>query len=383
LEYQGLVGPASSITFDQFLHLVRTFQEALLSHRLIVFTNEQVYFQCRQSCSCESYPVLRDVDAPISPLDQFYEFAFQIQSFSEQESVGAALKDFTRRQLSYDADILNAFRGTLKQYEREAGVYSLFGIPIIARPRDRELFKLRHPHLHDRGLEQRFTAALTWESHLHYSAGWITGGLRDRYGEDLPRRAGFPSWSWAGWRWPQKEQPVSLLGSYYYPSIDATVYTTDGVPLAWSLIQEQLEHGILDDRTISPTITLHAWTLPIKLVRRGFWASPKGKRYDSFVDGRQLSDNIRFHPYEGKWSSASTIYTAIYFGPLPGDMVWPKTALWGPSVFFMLVKERANGNWERVGEGSGYVYNLQQFFGWSDYSISIPDVFERKKLDIC
>jgi hypothetical protein len=97
-----------------------TYQEAVLSRRCLFFTDEQVYFECKQMTCCEAIHSLPNpkaatatefamlntgmFDADLKDLSyerkglwRFYEHLFQ----------------YKKRQLTFDSDSLNAFRGIL------------------------------------------------------------------------------------------------------------------------------------------------------------------------------------------------------------------------------------------------------------------------------
>lgn len=97
-----------------------TYQEAMLSRRCLFFTDEQVYFVCKQMTCCEAIHSLPNpkaatatkftmlntsmLDAELKELDherkglwRFYDHLFQ----------------YKKRQLTFDSDSLNAFRGIL------------------------------------------------------------------------------------------------------------------------------------------------------------------------------------------------------------------------------------------------------------------------------
>lgn len=71
------------------------------------------------------------------------------------------VKAYSKRQLSFESDVIRAFTGILKSIEPDFG-YSVWAIP-----------------------SKEFVRGLTWAHSLHKM--------------DL-RRPGFPSWSWTGWR---------------------------------------------------------------------------------------------------------------------------------------------------------------------------------------
>jgi hypothetical protein len=92
------------------------------------------------------------------------------------------LSQFTQRELSHSADMINAFQGIFQVFERSAQhpVYHFMGVPI---PPPWEV-RITRPKSIGRTPEGSFVIGLSWM--LHWSKS--------------DRRPQFPSWSWAGWK---------------------------------------------------------------------------------------------------------------------------------------------------------------------------------------
>jgi hypothetical protein len=107
---------------------IGTYQEALLSRRRLVFTDTQVYFQCRSEHYLEGLATAR-----CRP-----DFTQNLRAFprrgvgSESREVYDRLEEYYRRNVSYDTDIINAFLGIFQAFP---DVTHFYGIPIL-RPRD-------------------------------------------------------------------------------------------------------------------------------------------------------------------------------------------------------------------------------------------------------
>ncbi|KAK1246746.1 hypothetical protein MKX08_000548 [Trichoderma sp. CBMAI-0020] len=171
-----------------------TFQEALLTRRRLVFTEEQVYFECGAMNCCESFSGSTDaLYSEWGSTSPQYLRAGMFERSGWHKFVGfrskpgnalniftrylTAVEDYTARELRFEHDSLNAFAGIMKKFERaREPIIQLWGIPTTIR----------------RGelTERCFVEALCW-SHAH--TGWDDGFLRPS------RRPDFPSWSWAGW----------------------------------------------------------------------------------------------------------------------------------------------------------------------------------------
>lgn len=154
-----------------------TLQEGLLSRRRLLFTDEQVFFECDKFHCCESidllplnrheeilrFPGVRNREPELSP---YYS------SERECDHIFSILDDYTKRQLSHDDDVLDAVRGILAYFEDQhpQTIRHLWGLPFFLDANTDSIAK---------GL----TSSLVWENYL-----------------PCKRREGFPSWSWTGWK---------------------------------------------------------------------------------------------------------------------------------------------------------------------------------------
>lgn len=167
-----------------------TYQEAVLSTRRLVFTEEQVYFECSCMHCCES--VVDPLNLPINQIQNNEEFRSQMrigysgsyagvgQNPDQEESLKVIsqirdhVKCFTARQLSYESDSLHAFLGILNQYGKgSAPINHCWGLPV------------NYPGIAQTPLA--FVINLCWQHPLSLN-------------ENPPqRREELPSFSWAGW----------------------------------------------------------------------------------------------------------------------------------------------------------------------------------------
>jgi hypothetical protein len=160
-----------------------TFQERILSHRLLIFTEHQVFFHCRSETWWE--------DTKLEVLDPFvnldlanggwrHELIHGIYSerkkllwsgygrpeeVTELERYAALIHSYTSRELTNEDDSLNAIQGILRDFGSTIDGQDnrfIYGLPCAA-----------------------FDHALWWDNKYVPSMS--------------KRRKGFPSWSWAGW----------------------------------------------------------------------------------------------------------------------------------------------------------------------------------------
>jgi hypothetical protein len=99
-----------------------TYQETILSRRCLFFTDIQVYFVCAGMSSCEAAILNQIASPPTSTLHHSTESAMSAVIFRDGnftlgeppfDQFAAHICQFSGRHLTYDNDILNAFRGLL------------------------------------------------------------------------------------------------------------------------------------------------------------------------------------------------------------------------------------------------------------------------------
>lgn len=168
-----------------------TFQEYLLSKRLLVFMPNQAYFMCDGATFlegiidhvCMTHGVIEEQKLTPCCSRTFTDADFDgpptDRSMNYHNTYADLLEDYTEKQMSFESDILKAARGLLALLSREYNVRFLCGLPV--------------PNL------------------LGYFATWSPNGplVRRASGDmEIPP----PSWSWAGWRGPVAYLDTSFLG---------------------------------------------------------------------------------------------------------------------------------------------------------------------------
>ncbi|KAI9897037.1 hypothetical protein N3K66_008059 [Trichothecium roseum] len=177
-----------------------TFQEGLLSRRRLVFTEHQSWFECGEGSWMEALGGLELVEKP----DQLQRIVSNnmvpslnswLLSHLPKPLPGQTMKyahhtprlqqfsmlamEYSKRDLSFDADALNAFAGVSRYLRNssEPQLSHVLGIPYVPGPLN--------------GPDSRRTA----EEFMFYFLSWTHSS-----GETTPRRREcFPSWTWAGW----------------------------------------------------------------------------------------------------------------------------------------------------------------------------------------
>ena len=186
-----------------------TFQEALFSHRCLLFTKYQVYFNCNELHCSEAendIPVQEDAGASAF-LNSYLKSPKHFTRADRHNLLIITINGYIPRRLSYDGDALNAIAGILHHFEQElfpGGFH--FGLP---------------------------------KHELRYYLGWIGG--QDGAERQHARRASFPSWSWVGW---YMKSPIDVREELAQEQPALTVWTNEGENLSQTLQ--------LHDNTILP-----------------------------------------------------------------------------------------------------------------------------------
>ena len=144
------------------------FQEKALSKHLLYLTPYQAFYQCDQGILFEdaymetmntSFKI--DINQSEGLVNQWYN-SKPSRDMSSFMKYSTYVKDYARRDLSRQEDILHAFTGILNTLRLEFSSEFYWGLP-----------------------ESHFDIALTWIAPNHFPER---------------RRKGFPSWSWVGWQ---------------------------------------------------------------------------------------------------------------------------------------------------------------------------------------
>ena len=257
--------PTRSIHTTKWYTRGWTFQEALLSRRRLVFTQEQMYFECHGMYCCES------LKFPLEYMHRNDKQGFK-KRFCNDGLVGAfpkgigstnfeivsRIEEYTNRTLTNPNDILNGILGIFNAFERsertDMKVEHCLGIPILPP-------MTKTPHKGDRSKPVHgWTPAM----------GFLVGLCWDLE-KSAERRSGFPSWSWTGW---QSTVSWGVGNLSYWPSITVdpnvklSVECTDGQILSWEDFQKEKKGQ--NEATMQPQmsgiIRITAWTIKIAII---------------------------------------------------------------------------------------------------------------------
>ncbi|KAF2443156.1 HET-domain-containing protein [Karstenula rhodostoma CBS 690.94] len=226
-----------------------TYQEGLLSTRRLVFTDDQLHFECQGGYSAEmlSIPVssFKKMHAPSKPyLHKRYRAAGRMGLFPlngcgvDPWDIYPRITEYSARRLSHPSDILNGVLGIFRAFEKMINpMCHVHGIPFAKTtpaPGGTSLMTTNSK----RALPC-FAESLRWDLHA-----------------PSLRREGFPSWSWTGWygsvTWPGEYTDVDVVRTARRierprdPSVNEgalgiSFLLTDGGAMSWGDMQGRYE----------------------------------------------------------------------------------------------------------------------------------------------
>ncbi|EEU39260.1 uncharacterized protein NECHADRAFT_82069 [Fusarium vanettenii 77-13-4] len=181
-----------------------TYQEAMLSQRWLIFTPEQVYWECRQATwredACWELPKWREKKQTV-----IYDPAFDSHLLQDLWNPSSAksfdmtyqtlVGNYLKRDLTNESDGLDAIGGVLRAVTEVTGFEFLWGLPkeffavTIAWP-----CCLQRPHRR------------TGRCRIEVGSGDESGGVLTTV------QACFPSWSWVGWVGDILTEPSDFVG---------------------------------------------------------------------------------------------------------------------------------------------------------------------------
>ena len=234
-----LTDPKKFLEASKWMKRGWTYQEGFFSPRRLIFTEEQVVFDCRAGIACESLPHFHTSSEGI--------LSKQSHDYKRPWTVIEHLIQYSGRELSFESDAIKAFMGVFNEYScQKWPVYQYFGIPVMPRA-------IAGPHggpkPWDRSRTESFAAGLCWRS----SASGI-------------RRKQYPTWSWAGWNVPLAEKiPECAEGLRIEKETGLEIFVEDfqgSLKNFEHLDLSEVQNHTLDHHRF---IHLEAWTLELNI----------------------------------------------------------------------------------------------------------------------
>ena len=181
-----LPGVGNALYTSTWQYRAWTYQESHLSKKKLTFIDDLAYYSCPCAEWKEDLTDNLGLSRVKTTITQYKDYALEnswpLAAFSYYSS--QMVEEYTSRLMSYPDDILNAFTGLMKDYERDFGSKFCWGLPM-----------------------QDFTVSLLWRDYSRrvrekkpkYPEDKLTLRLRN-IGDRCTTR--FPTWSWAGWEGP-------------------------------------------------------------------------------------------------------------------------------------------------------------------------------------
>ncbi|KAF4997624.1 hypothetical protein FDECE_12042 [Fusarium decemcellulare] len=180
-----------------------TYQEDHFSTRQLIFTSHQVSFHCLEGQQSEIFTSPAKLDAPNS-LD-----------FGDRTgSVWSHVARFSRRNLTYGYDALNALKATMNAFNSslKEPTRHLWGIPYASTLNPLTTAKPTKGWHEPRKIVQMVESA---HQVFGYGLAWAVS-----LDAESRRRQGFPTWSWASVAGHIDYPPLSLYGNPDGPAMD-------------------------------------------------------------------------------------------------------------------------------------------------------------------
>lgn len=150
-----------------------TFQEGLLARRRLVFTDQQIYFECGETGDAEAWEECHEENMfhffDVNRNTPLYPY-FALGNGGDA-SIWPKIDEYIKLTLGNpQKDILNGILGVLTHYEGLTSMRHIAGLPLLPWT----------------------STDISWAEEVAYALSWEC----DDPGK---RRPGFPTWSWTGW----------------------------------------------------------------------------------------------------------------------------------------------------------------------------------------
>jgi hypothetical protein len=251
--FQLLPNSRKEVSESKWATRAWTYQEGYLARRRLVFTRTHIYLQCSKSLYGD-YTLACGLNDNISEARQ-YDWLPPVLASRDYRDLDrfaksdAMISEYLRRELSYEADRLNAVMGIFRTlghhiwgvlFESDMSASRLATVPRSTTPSDRNR------------LLYHFFNGLLWSPEQ-----WTE---RDPV---VRRQHDFPSWSWTGWRHLKKiHYPRVAVGG-----IDVDVRFKDDTQRELTIEQcaVEMDHGF-DMYRFQSCLYMTGWLTHVKLL---------------------------------------------------------------------------------------------------------------------
>ncbi|KAL9105546.1 MAG: hypothetical protein Q9227_009290 [Pyrenula ochraceoflavens] len=323
-----------------------TYQEAVLSRRRLIFTGDQVIFECRaiqrQELLSESQSL--SINNAVQPIGlnkwgtSYMRYArlalFPSHGVGDIDlNITDRISEYTARQLSYARDAINGMLGIFEEYaKKQPPVYHLWGIPILSP----ESFS--DTMVYGNGPNEVLLFALCW-TRLPRSVSLYRNNHRCS-----ERVQAFPSWSWAGWQMPVSATYSKANGNsgiLYQERSDAVfdLELENGENIAWANVANSPNQADLLSRA-SPCLYIEALIAPLKFS----FSAEEGVRLLAGDSWEHEPCNISLD--EGLIDNHS-FRTQLVGGKMEGALLWSATTT--SAIMIIRCVQQGKQQYERGG----------------------------------
>ncbi|KAF5649835.1 heterokaryon incompatibility domain protein [Fusarium tjaetaba] len=306
-----------------------TYQEAICSRRRLIFTDQQVFFECQQM-SCRE-----NVDY-MWPLREYN--IFNVDHKVGMEAKWHHIRNYTYRQLTYDSDALNASLGLIRlQTEPGLPFFHFWGIPMTLQPQDAD----EHSSTSDsQRLQRSFLQSLLWT----LCSPW----------RPARRRQDFPTWSWTAWAHEIKFESFINRKGFEQLGVTASIGYQDG---SFKDFDYAYRHNFKPGKVgnLSKTLRLRGRVLKLmtKILRPRSWFAEERELFVWPMDQHEEYGDVHMTAPAEFIPQVDEAKMALWqkeplqlFGILSG---WIRSPNGDTDVFVLLLSKVGTNKYERVG----------------------------------
>ena len=332
--------PGRSIEGSRWETRAWTYQEAVLSRRRLVFTSDQVLWECDEMSCAETTKVPLDLLHTVVLEEDILLpgtcFPFKSPG-TDPDNIWSFIDRYYTKDMSYREDKLSAMQGIFKCFEKaDLPVLNLSGIPVFD-PKQHGL---------DISSSASFLYYLFWEM---------------RKNEE--RMAEYPSWSWAGWQ-GGFVYPIGVrLQHLGHPELELPAIWLESITGSFEPFPESIASPQWLSINMNPRFfEIEAWTVPCSL----FYSKPETPNISHGHDDPE-GTRVRLPANESEYSHLDILLSSPEdkrhvisgtFSKLCLALIIPIISKGSSSLDFrIMVVGQKDEFWERVGH-----FQLKHFY---------------------